>query len=97
MMALAESDSWQRYGLKPDSRQRIALTASFPAISLLWKHRTSAGRRGNVMLIIRQKYPLGNSGPDKKLGRTIIPTQGRTVRRSLGPAVAVEPAPDSEP
>jgi hypothetical protein len=30
MMALAKSDSWQRYGLKRDSRQRIALTASFP-------------------------------------------------------------------
>ena len=57
----SDSDSWQRYALKPDSRQRIALTPSFSGITVLRKQRISAGRRGNVMPIIRQKYPLGNS------------------------------------
>ena len=44
-----ESDSWQRYALKADSRQRIALTTSFSRISVLGKQRASAGRRGKLM------------------------------------------------
>ena len=62
----SDSDSWQRYALKPDSRQRIALTPSFSGITVWRKQRTSARRRGNVMPSIRQKYPLGNMLCDLK-------------------------------
>jgi hypothetical protein len=65
-LAESESDSWQRYALDPDSRQRIALTPSFPGVSLGWKQKTFAGRRGNIILIIRQEYPLSRSNPGGK-------------------------------
>jgi hypothetical protein len=58
-LAESESDSWQGYASGLDSRQRIALTPSFPGVSVARKQRTLAGRRGNIILIIRQGYPLG--------------------------------------
>jgi hypothetical protein len=49
-LAESESDSWQGYALKRNSRQPIALAPSSPEISVLRKRRTSVGRDGNVIL-----------------------------------------------
>ena len=56
----ADSDSWQGYALEWDSRQRIALTPSFLGISVVRKQKTSPGRRGNIILYIRQGFPLNH-------------------------------------